>query len=160
MSAISVERHMFTVEEVVAAILPNAACRREIQLRVDTDGYVVIDFINPLTQLASPSSISPETSADQEQDDFPGDRREQQSAPPAAQGSDSRGEPGPREAEARGLCSMPLFRAFLEVKTEEAAMRTLAHRCHVQQLSDLDRTRSNGMNLRHVVEEFEAWKIT
>ena len=55
---------------------------------------------------------------------------------------------------------MPLFRAFLEVKTEEAAMRTLAHRCHVQQLSDLDRTRSNGMNLRHVVEEFEAWKIT
>ncbi len=166
MTAIPVERHMFTVEEVVAAMLPNVGRSREIELRVDADGYVVVDIVAPVQALQSvhlePTAhevreMRPDT---KEEDDFPGDR------PPSvetviSQPSDPAGtELGPREEEARSLCSLPLFRAFLEVKTEDAALKIMAERCHVRSLADLDRTRSNGMNLRHVIEEYEAWKIT
>ncbi|NEH72333.1 hypothetical protein [Rhizobium leguminosarum] len=151
MTAIPVERYMFTVDEVVAAILPNIGRARELELRVDADGYVVIDVVAPVAP-AEPPAQRQETPAGD--DTFPADRPSQ--AAPASASA----EPGPKESEARILCGTPLFRAFLEVKTEEAAARILIERCHVQRLTDLDRTRSNGMNLRHVVEEFEAWKIT
>ncbi|MDH6273641.1 hypothetical protein [Rhizobium leguminosarum] len=150
MTAIPVERYMFTVDEVVAAILPNVGRARELELRVDADGYVVIDVVAPVAP-AEPLAQKQEIPADD--DTFPANRPSQAAQPASA-------EPGPKESEARILCSTPLFRAFLEVKTEEAAAKILVERCHVQRLADLDRTRSNGMNLRHVVEEFEAWKIT
>ncbi|MEH7904067.1 hypothetical protein V7794_22995 [Rhizobium laguerreae] len=151
MTAIPVERYMFTVEEVVAAILPNIGRARELELRVDADGYVVIDVVAPVAAAERPAQKQ-ETRADD--DVFPADRPSESAPPPAST------EPGPKESEARSLCTIALFRAFLEVKTEEAAVKVLVERCHVKALADLDRTRSNGMNLRHVVEEFEAWKIT
>ncbi|MBX5253385.1 hypothetical protein HJC03_23735 [Rhizobium sp. NLR4b] len=149
---IQVERHMFTVAEVVAAVLPNVGRAREIELRVDADGYVVIDIVAPAA--AQPAGQK-EPTADEIRECRPDTKAgpDGSTNPPAS-------EPGPREDEARGLCRTPLFRAFLEVKTEEAALKVMADRCHVQRLADLDRTRSNGMNLRHVIEEFEAWKIT
>ncbi|QIO64833.1 hypothetical protein [Rhizobium leguminosarum] len=151
MTVIPVERYMFTVDEVVAAILPNIGRARELELRVDADGYVVIDVVAPVVAAERPTQKQ-ETLADD--DTFPADRPSQAASPPATS------EPGPKEEEARGLCRVSLFRAFLEVKTEEAAVKVLVERCHVKALADLDRTRSNAMNLRHVVEEFEAWKIT
>lgn len=150
MTVIPVDRYMFTVDEVVAAILPNVGRAREIEMRIDADGYVVVDIVAPSN--AGPVQPAPATPA--ADDTFPGD-----APPPASQGQ-SHGAPGPKEEEARELCRTPLFRAFLEVKTEEAAVKVLAGKCHVAALSDLDKTRSNAMNLRHVVEDFEAWKIT
>jgi hypothetical protein len=157
---------MFTIDEVVAALLPNVGRSREVELRVDADGYVVVDIVAPVQALQSthlePTAdgvreVRPHT---KEEDDFPGDRPSQVDSD-TSQPSDPAGtELGPREEEARSLCSLPLFRAFLEVKTEEAALKIMAERCHVRSLADLDRTRSNGMNLRHVIEEYEAWKIT
>lgn len=155
MSAINVERHMFTVEEVVGALLPNVGRAREIELRVDAEGYVVVDIVAPADRQASQPAGQRAPTADEVRegrpdapvnDEFPGDQKTT--------------APGPKETEARDLCKTALFRAFLEVKTEEAALKVMAERCHVQQLHDLDRTRSNGMNLRHVVEEFRAWEIT
>lgn len=148
MKATPVDRYTFTVEEVVAAILPNVGHRREVELRVDLDGFVVVDIVQPLDHRGSPK---PEQ-----------DPAARQTQPPAPAGNDAppRTEPGPAEREAINLCSQPLFRVFLEVKTEEAAHKVLAERAHVARLSDLDRTRSHALNLRHVVEEFEAWKIT
>lgn len=148
MKATPVDRYTFTVEEVVAAILPNVGHRREVELRIDLDGFVVVDIVQPLDQHGSARPEQQPTS--------------QQAEPPAPAGNDvaPRGEPGPAEREAINLCSQPLFRAFLEVKTEEAAQKILAERAHVARLSDLDRTKSHALNLRHVVEEFEAWKIT
>jgi hypothetical protein len=146
---------MFSVDEVVAAVLPNVGRAREIELRVDADGYVVIDIVAPAERQAAQPVGQREPTADEVREGRPDTKPEADQpgdAPPS--------EPGPREEEARGLCRTPLFRAFLEVKTEEAALKVMAERCHVQGLPDLDRTRSNGMNLRHVVEEFEAWKIT
>lgn len=161
MNPTPVHRFMFTVEEVVAAVLPNVGHRRELELRVDADGYVVIDIVNPHSHDAIPADDQPERPSDPAPDDFPGDMPPSAPAqPPANREQEHDQEPGPREREATGLCQQSLFRAFLGVKTEEAATRVLAERCHVQGLADLDRTRSNGMNLRHVVEEFEAWKIT
>ncbi|GLR61164.1 hypothetical protein [Rhizobium indigoferae] len=151
MTAIHVDRYMFSVDEVVAAILPNVGRARELELRVDADGYVVIDVVAPVAPAERPDQKQ-EMPADD--DTFPADRPSQAAPPPASS------EPGPKEEEARSLCRISLFRAFLEVKTEEAAVKVLIERCHVKALADLDRTRSNGMNLRHVVEEFEAWKIT
>ncbi|CAN7301560.1 hypothetical protein LJR221_001501 [Agrobacterium tumefaciens] len=148
MKATPVDRYTFTVEEVVAAILPNVGHRREVELRVDLDGFVVVDIVQPLDQRGS---ARPE--------EEPATRKVE---PPAPAGNDAapRSEPGPAEREAISLCGQPLFRAFLEVKTEEAAQKVLAERAHVARLSDLDRTKSHALNLRHVVEEFEAWKIT
>lgn len=148
MRATPVDRYTFTVDEVVAAILPHVGHRREVELRVDLDGYVVVDIVQPLDQQGTPR---PEQG--------PAAR---QAEPPAPTSNDApqRAEPGPAEREAINLCGQPLFRVFLEVKTEEAAQKILAERAHVARLSDLDRTRSHALNLRHVVEEFEAWKIT
>lgn len=154
MTAIHVDRYMFSVDEVVAAVLPNVGRAREIEMRIDADGYVVVDIVAPVEKAA-------EQPADEQP---PADEAREKPRPPPAEPdkpetSTSSG-PGQREIEARRLCGTPLFRAFLEVKTEEAALKVLADRCHVQQLADLDRSRSNGMNLRHVTEEFEAWKIS
>ncbi len=157
---IPVERHMFTVAEVVAAILPNVGRAREVELRVDADGYVVIDIVAPVERTEPPAQ---DQEPAQDDDIFPADRpsdAEVRDMNPAFHRGEEPKAPGQREEEARGLCRTPLFRAFLEVKTEEAALKVMAERCHVKTLSDLDRTRSNGMNLRHVIEEFEAWKIT
>ncbi|EJB02948.1 hypothetical protein Rleg9DRAFT_1763 [Rhizobium leguminosarum bv. trifolii WSM597] len=154
---IPVERYMFTVSEVVAAILPNIGRARELELRVDADGYVVIDVVAPAQRAEHPAGQREPTEdevRDMRPDSPPASDRPAKSEQEPASG------PGPKETEARGLCALPLFRAFLEVKTEEAALKVLVERCHVQRIEDLDRTRSNGMNLRHVVEEFEAWKIT
>lgn len=147
MKATPVDRYTFTVEEVVAAILPHVGHRREVELRVDIDGYVVVDIVQPLEQ--------PRVAV---HDHEPAPRAE----PPAPEVNETpaRGEPGPAELQAITLCALPLFRAFLEVKTEVAAQKILAERTHVTRLSDLDRTKSHALNLRHVVEEFEAWKIT
>jgi hypothetical protein len=162
MTAIHVDRYMFSIDEVVAAILPNVGRAREVELRIDADGYVVVDIVAPVDQQTThpggqrePTAeevreSSPDTKAD---DEFPADGT-------GSERSHEQAEPGPREFDARRLCGVPLFRAFLEVKTEEAALRVLAERCHVKSLADLDRNRSNGMNLRHVTEEFEAWKIS
>jgi len=157
MTAIPVDRYMFTVDEVVAAILPNIGRARELELRVDADGYVVIDVVAPVAPAehqALPSHDDVRESRPAPQTEA--DRPSQSASPPAS----SEPGTGPKEEEARSLCRISLFRAFLEVKTEEAAIKVLIERCHVKGLADLDRTRSNGMNLRHVVEEFEAWKIT
>lgn len=154
MTAIHVDRYMFSVDEVVAAILPNVGRAREVELRIDADGYVVVDIVAPMEKSAE-SANDQQPTAGEVRDPQP--QRDSKSEMPESRGST---EPGPRESEARRLCGTPLFRAFLEVKTEEAALKVLADRCHVQQLADLDRTRSNGMNLRHVTEEFEAWKIS
>lgn len=143
-----VDRYTFTVEEVVAAILPNVGHRREIELRIDADGYVVVDIV----ARAERDAVAP-PAHDREEQRLP-DRQEQEPPPPGSKG------PGPAEQEARALCATPLFRVFLEVKTEEAALRVLPERCHVQDLAGLDRTRSTALNLRYLVEEFEAWKIT
>lgn len=151
MTAIPVDRYMFTVDEVVAAILPNIGRAREVEIRIDSDGYVVIDIVAPVDR----QSAQREPTADEVSESRP-DAAEDDSFP----GDQPSSGPGPREDEARGLCRAPLFRAFLEVKTQEAALKVLIERCHVKSLSELDRTRSNGMNLRHVIEEFEAWKIT
>ncbi len=148
MKATPVDRYTFTVEEVVAAILPHVGHRREVDLRVDLDGYVVVDIVQPLDQHGS-AKPDQEPPARQAQPPAPVDY----DVPPRA-------EPGPAEREAINLCGQPLFRVFLEVKTEEAAQKVLAERAHVAHLSELDRTRSHALNLRHVVEEFEAWKIT
>lgn len=147
MKATPVDRYTFTVEEVVAAILPHVGHRREVELRVDIDGYVVVDIVQPLEQpRVAEQEHEPASSVD---------------APaPEANETPTRIEPGPAELQAIALCGQPLFRAFLEVKTEEAAQKILAERAHVARLSELDRTRSHALNLRHVVEEFEAWKIT
>jgi hypothetical protein len=150
MTVIPVDRYMFTVDEVVAAILPNVGRAREIEMRIDADGYVVVDIVAP----SSAGAVQSAPATLQADEDFPGD------APPPTMQEQPAGTPGPKEEEARELCSTPLFRAFLEVKTEEAAIKVLAGKCHVAALSDLDKTRSNAMNLRHVVEDFEAWKIT
>lgn len=165
MNPTPVSRFMFTVDEVVAAVLPNVGHCREMEMRIDADGYVVIDIVNPQSHDAihadAPAEEPP--SAAQE-DDFPGDQPLPSSPPPAQEPADreqeQRQEPGPRQREALGLCQQQLFRAFLGAKNEEAAIRILTEQCHVRELADLDRGRSNGMNLRHVVEEFEAWKIT
>lgn len=151
---IQVERHIFTVEEVVAAILPNVGRGRELELRIDTDGNVVVDIVKSFAEQA-PAARHREPTTDEVRESRP-DTKQDADFP----GDQQTSALGPREEEARGLCRTPLFRAFLEVKTEEAAVKVMAERCHVKQLADLDRTRSNGTNLRHVVEEFEAWKIT
>lgn len=155
MTAIAVERYMFSVDEVVASILPNIGRAREVELRVDADGYVVIDVVAP----SEPKVPAHENHSAPPQEDTP------ESRPDETAGSEETSEQtvpetGQREEEARGFCRTPLFRAFLEVKTEEAALKVLAERCHVKSLTDLDRTRSNGMNFRHVREEYEAWKIS
>src|SRR5262245_1684058 len=134
MTAIHVDRYMFTVDEVVAAILPNIGRARELEMRIDTDGYVVIDIVAPVAPA--------QHQAPGDDDDFPGDQPSKSETPPAQTSeqstSDPAGtEPGPREEEARNLCRQPLFRAFLEVKTEEAALKVLVERCHVKALSDL-----------------------
>jgi hypothetical protein len=154
MTAIHVDRYMFSVDEVVAAILPNVGRAREVELRIDADGYVVVDIVAPVEKSAERLEDQRPPADEAREPQIQTDRQSEQ--------PDTRGptDPGPREFEARRLCGIPLFRAFLEVKTEEAALKVLANRCHVQQLADLDRTRSNGMNLRHVTEEFEAWKIS
>lgn len=157
MTAIPVHRYMFTVDEVVAAILPNVGRAREVEMRIDADGYVVVDIVAPSSG-AAPQQRPAE--APQTDGDFPGDKPAPVSTSSPAGPATDRGAPGPTEEEALVLCRTPLFRAFLEVKTEEAAVKVLAGRCRVADLAELDRSRSNGMNLRHVVEEFEAWKIT
>ncbi len=143
-----IDRYAFTVDEVVAAILPNVGYRREMELRIDADGYVVID-------IAHAPSLTVEAAPPAKGEDFPGD-----SSPPAPSEPPAERPQGEAEQEARALCTTPLFRAFLEVKTEEAALRVLPGRCHVEKLEDLDRTKSKALNLRYLVEEFEAWKIS
>lgn len=148
MKPTAVDRYTFTVEEVVAAILPNVGHRAEMELRLDADGYVVVDIV----ALADRPAAAPADTNQEERK--PSERQEQ----PASQ--ERPAGPGPAEQEARNLCITPLFRAFLEVKTEEAALRVLPERCHVKTLADLDRTKSTALNLRYLVEEFEAWKIS
>ena len=163
MNPTPVSRFMFTVDEVVAAILPNVGHCREKEMRIDADGYVVVDIVNPQSHDAIYSDVPADPQISAHENDFPGDQPPPPSPPPQAPPSREpaqQREPGQRERDASALCQQPLFRAFLGVKTEEAAIRVLAERCHVQTFAELDVGRSNGMNLRHVVEEFEAWKIT
>ncbi|KQS95336.1 hypothetical protein [Rhizobium sp. Leaf386] len=145
-----IDRYAFTVDEVVAAILPNVGYRREMELRIDADGYVVIDIAHAPSQTVEAKQPEPPAKGE----DFPGD-----SPPPAPSEPPLERPQGEAEQEARALCVTPLFRAFLEVKTEEAALRVLPGRCHVEKLEDLDRTKSKALNLRYLIEEFEAWKI-
>ncbi len=151
MKPTAIDRYSFTVDEVVAAILPNVGYRREMELRIDADGYVVIDIAHAPGRTTE--STGAETPAKGE--DLPGD-----SPPPAPDETPAERPQGEAEQEARALCATPLFRAFLEVKTEEAALRVLPGRCHVEKIEDLDRTKSKALNLRYLIEEFEAWKIT
>lgn len=155
MTVIPVDRYMFTVDEVVAAILPNVGRAREIEMRIDADGYVAVDIVAPMAPATSAAQTPQRsTTPAQGHDDLLAD------APAQLPREQPAATPGPKEEEARDLCRMALFRAFLEVKTEEAALKVLTAKYHVAALSDLDKTRSNAMNLRHVVEDFEAWKIT
>ncbi|UDF29315.1 UNVERIFIED_ORG: hypothetical protein LHK14_17650 [Roseateles sp. XES5] len=143
-----VERYTFTVEEVVASILPNVGHRSQVELRIDADGYVVVDITPPADRRAA---AAPSTEGLARQPSAGSQQPAQETRPEG---------PGAAEQEARALCATPLFRAFLEVKTEEAALKILPERCHVKALADLDRTKSTALNLRYLVEEFEAWKIS
>lgn len=148
MKPTAIDRYTFTVEEVVATILPNVGHRSQIELRIDADGYVVVDITPPADQRAGAPP------ADEQ------DRREAPARTEQSTQESSSAAAGPAEEEARALCATPLFRAFLEVKTEEAALKVLPERCHVKSVAELDRTKSTALNLRYLVEEFEAWKIS
>ncbi|MCV9960797.1 hypothetical protein OIU34_02695 [Pararhizobium sp. BT-229] len=150
MKPTAVDRYTFTADEVLAAILPNVGYRREFELRIDADGYVVVDIV----QQPGQSAPAPEA------DDAIGDVAQEQAPPPEEPEQPPERPQGEAEQEARSLCATPLFRAFLEVKTEEAALRVLPGRCHVEKLEDLDRTKSTALNLRYLVEEYEGWKLS
>lgn len=155
MTSTIVHRHHFTVEEVVALLLPNVERSSGQEIRIDADGYVVIDLVGMIESTAGDNGTQPAHSSEQASE-----------PPPELPASFEAQEPPPErpkgrvEMEAIGLCQNKAFQTFLEAKTETAAIRLLATRCHVEDLQKLDAGKGFAANFRDVAAEFEAWMMT
>lgn len=147
-----VHRFYFSQDEVIASLFPSGIPSKAIELRIDGD-ELVIDFVNPAVAL-DVSDDSLDRSAEDAGDDFPGDRqstagKQDDDRPPA--------KVGPNETEARDLCSQRGFQTFLNVRTEEAALKILLEKCKAPDFRALDTEKYKKAAFRDVVADYELW---
>jgi len=148
-----VHRFYFSQEEVIASLFPSGIPSKAIEMRVDGD-ELVVDFVNPAIVHQEPSAEPSIQLGVDDDDGFPGD------SPPAGDRKDEDRPPakvGPNEIEARDLCSQRGFQTFLEVRTEEAALKVLLDRCKALDLRSLDTEKYKKAAFRDVVAEYELW---
>lgn len=152
-----VSRFYFSLDEVTASLFPSGIPSKSIEMRVEGD-ELVVDFVSPTTPdmetvagAVPPGSQDPES---EEREDFPGD-----SPSSADQQVDDRppAKVGPNEQEARDLCSQRGFQTFLDVRTEEAAVKVLLNKCRAPDLRSLDTEKYKKAAFRDIVGEYEVW---
>ena len=146
-----VHRFYFSQDEAIAALFPSGITSKSIEMRVEGD-ELVIDFVSPTTVVDA--DVGLDRSAEDAGDDFPGDRqstaeKQDDGRPPA--------KVGPNETEARDLCSQRGFQTFLEVRTEEAALKILLEKCRSPDFRSLDTEKYKKAAFRDVVADYELW---
>lgn len=152
-----VHRFYFSQDEVIAALFPSGIPSKATELRIDGD-ELVVDFVNPVGAEQAPARQTKEPST--ADDDFPGDRsvvRRDEDGVADSRTADSPGKIGPNEQEARALCAERGFQTFLEVKTDEAALRILLHKCGAGNISEIDTNKYKKSHFRDLVGEYQVW---
>lgn len=153
-----VSRFYFSQDEVIAALFPSGIPSKSIELRIDGD-ELVVDFVNPVVVDEAPAE-EPERPAQEQEDGSPDDHLSpleyaQKAKREAAETTTVK--TGPNEEEARHLCAQRGFQTFLEVRTEEAALKILLDKCRSPDLRSLDTEKYKKAAFRDIVAEYELW---
>ncbi len=155
-----VSRFYFSQDEVVASLFPSGIPSKSVEFRLDGD-ELIVDFVDPkadpLHDTHTHKGVQPsddhERPAPDPADDYPGGRpspSDKQEDRPAA-------KVGQNEIEARDLCAQRGFQTFLEVRTEEAALKVLLDKCKAPDLRSLDTEKYKKAAFRDVVADYELW---
>ncbi len=144
-----VHRFHFSIDEVIAAIFPSGIPAQGREMRVEGD-ELIIDFVNPkIDPLHSGPAVDGEQLSHNHDDDLDGDRTVSDGAKPA--------KLGPVAEEASELCKERGFQTFLEVKTEEAAVKILFDRLRITHWGDIDTNKYKKAEFRDLVGEYQVW---